>query len=413
MKNGRVYKPQYVVKSTGERKESAIWWMKYYVDGKPRQENTHTKKKKEALGLLAQRTATAARGEPIMPKMNRIKFAELADGVVRDYERNGKDTVSDVKTRLRLNILPFFGRRPALSITTPLIEKYKDERLKQKTRTGNRPANGTINRELAIIKRAFRLAMKARQITTVPHIPMLKENNVRKGFYEPERFEEALDLVGMRPFKDGWIATMTTEHADVVRDFVRFLNVTGWRSSEAKSLLWENIDFAVGRAYLEDSKNEDARYFPITDDLEKILKARLAYTRECELREPGDSKIEHVFHRGFWEKGEKKGQEKNLVNCERSWKMACKRADMGDKIMHDFRRTAVRSFRRAGIPDKVAMKLSGHKTRSVFDRYSIVDERDLDVAADLLNQASSKTGTVSGTVGQNRVDSELSEVINS
>ncbi len=142
------------------------------------------------------------------------------------------------------------------------------------------------------------------------------------------------------------------------------------------------------------------------------MKRRLAYTRECELREPGDSKIKHVFHRGFWENGEKKGQEKNLKNCERSWKTACKRAEMGDKIMHDFRRTAVRSFRRAGIPDKVAMQLTGHKTRSVFDRYSIVDEKDLDVAADLLNQASSKTGTVSGTVGQNEANSEVAAAVN-
>ena len=77
---------------------------------------------------------------------------------------------------------------------------------------------------------------------------------------------------------------------------------------------------------------------------------------------------------------------------------ACEAAGCPGRIPHDFRRTAVRNLNRAGVPETVAMKITGHKTRSVFDRYDITSEEDLAEAARKLQAL---TGTISGTIGQN------------
>jgi integrase len=127
-----------------------------------------------------------------------------------------------------------------------------------------------------------------------------------------------------------------------------------------KALEWRDVDGAGGVVRLrpEISKNKEGRVLPLHDEVSDLIdRARAKRRADCPF----------VFHL----KGRRIGDFRKM------WKAACKAADLGGLIVHDLRRTAVRNYIRAGVSERIAMSLSGHKTRSVFDRYNIVSEADL------------------------------------
>jgi integrase len=201
-----------------------------------------------------------------------------------------------------------------------------------------------------------------------PHIPMLEENNVRKGFFEREDFERLRDA-------------MPTEVAAVAA----FAYLTGWRvPSEILTLQWHQVDFAAGIVRLEPgtTKNNEARVFPfgVLPELNELLENQRALTTAHE-RKTGQI-VPWVFHR----------HGRPIRSFRGAWTNACTAAGCPGRIPHDFRRTAVRNLVRAGGPERIAMMLTGHKTRSVFERYNIASEADLRSGVEKL------AGTITGTV---------------
>jgi integrase len=210
-------------------------------------------------------------------------------------------------------------------------------------------SNATINRELSALKRMFNLAARCTppKVAHVPYIPMLQERNARKGFFEHSEFLSLRDAL--------------PSHLQPV---VTFAYKTGWRKNEILNLTWEQIDLKDDTVRLEtgETKNDEARTVYLDSELHALLKTRKAKRR---LGCP------YVFHRN----GEK------IKYFRKTWLRVCREIGLGDRIFHDFRRTAVRNMVRAGVPERVAMMVSGHKTRSVFDRYNIVNTDDLKQAA--------------------------------
>jgi len=96
-----------------------------------------------------------------------------------------------------------------------------------------------------------------------------------------------------------------------------------------------------------------------------LLERRQDLTRRCERAQARI--IPLVFHRSG----------RRIDSFRRSWKKACEKAGLPGPLFHDLRRSAVRNLERAGVPRSVAMKLTGHKTESIYRRYAIVAESDL------------------------------------
>jgi integrase len=169
---------------------------------------------------------------------------------------------------------------------------------------------------------------------------------------------------------------------------VLFAYRSGWRIGEIRNLQWKQVDRKQGivTLYVGETKNKAARTLYLDDEL------RAMFESLWQARKASDRLLPWVFLNGH-------GTDK-LEAFKKSWKTACKSAKVGDdRLVHDFRRTAVRNMVRAGIPERVAMQISGHRTRSVFDRYNIVSDADLKSAAQrhaaYLEEISGKNGIAS------------------
>jgi integrase len=352
---GSIYRPKYRNRKSRRVRQSKIYWIKYYRNGKAERENTHFTDFSAAKRLLQSREGDAARGVQVSAKLGQVKIDELLTDVITNYQINRKKSIGHVERRVRKHILPFFGGRRAVTITSADIDRF----ILYRQEAG--ASNAEINRELAIIKRAYSLGARSGKILNRPHISSLKENNVRKGFFEREQFEVILRFL-----------------SEPLQRLMLFFFITGWRKSEVLTLQWRQVDFKAETVVLDPgtTKNDDGRVFPFTQELRELLEGLRTETDKFQ-REKGVV-CPWVFHRDGC----------SIKSYDGAWRSACKKAGLPGRKVHDFRRTAVRRLEQAGVSRSVAMKLTGHKTESVYRRYAIVSKSDLEEATRRLDAIS-------------------------
>ncbi len=341
---GWIFRPKYTDPKTRERKPVSVWWIQYSARGKVYRESTQSDKRQDATALLKKRLGEMGKGRLIGPDAEKVTFEDLAEMLTNDYEVNQRKSAKLIKgivEQLRLT----FGAMRALDITTDQITAYIRERLVRV-----KPA--TVQNELSALGRMFALAVQAGRLPDKPHIPRLQVNNARQGFFEESMFRAVLQQL-----------------PGDIKPMVEFLYLTGWRVGEVRPLPWRQVDFQAKVVRLEpgSTKNNEGRTFPFGDyaPLAELLDGQREHTNQVE--KATEQIITHVFHR----------QGKPIRDFRGAWTKACEKAGLDGKLVHDLRRTAVRNLERAGVSRSVAMKLTGHKTESVYRRYAIVSEADL------------------------------------
>lgn len=310
--------------------------------------------------LLKQRIGDVQAGKPVGPEVERTTLAHLLNMVEADYKANARRSLQRMQFATP-HLRNFLGdNRKARDITSDALTAYAAHRLDEKSKPS------TVNYELAVLRRGFKLAKRAGKVASCPEVPMLHVDNARKGFFERDQYD-----------------AMLRHLPEFLRPVAAVAYISGWRTrSELLTRQWRHVDFANGWLRLDpgETKSGEARNFPFTPELRAILERQRELVRQIEkaqgviipwvfIHPPGTARCEAGSR---------------IKNFRGAWAKACKAAGVPGRLVHDFRRTAVRNLERAGVSRSAAMKLTGHKTEAVYRRYAIVDSTMLREAVDKL-----------------------------
>lgn len=318
------------------RLKGRIWHLKYHVDGVPRYESSKTSNKTKAAKILAHKIAEARK--PHGDEFTTV--GELLDDALEYYRKNRPKSFKDFSEPIiRAALKPYWGRYTVSQVTTGKLNAYQDKRIA----TGLAPA--TVNREMAVLRRAFNLGKVATptKVREAPKFPMLPEDNVRKGFLRLDGYGKMLAALP----EELRCLFVVGYHVGCREGELLRLKVSDVHLQEKQITLWSG-----------ETKNDQGRILPIYGDMAGHLERQIASV---------PTGCVWLFHRNGH----------RIKDFREAWDDARKAAGFSALRFHDLRRSAVRNLVRAGVPERVAMSISGHKTRDVFDRYNIVDGDDI------------------------------------
>jgi len=301
-----------------EKKGSRFLYISYRdMNGKLRQESTKSESLMVAENLLRDRLGKVEQGLPVA-EIKKLKYEDIRKTLILDYRTRGVKMLEEDKDGNPYvwgfeHLDPFFKSHPVRTITTDLLYQFIERRQNDGAK------NATINRNLSLLRRMMSLARREGKLGQAPYFPMLKEDNIRKGFLTPSQFIKLREAM--------------PEH---LRPLVTFLYFTGCRIGAALAITWSQIEAEKGRFQLRiegnQTKNEEPILLPLPLELNEVLK-----------------------------KLPRKGKLFDARNLRKSFQAACVKVGLGVEtgpevwqykglLLHDFRRSGVRNLIRSGVP---------------------------------------------------------------
>jgi integrase len=336
--------------SVGRVKGSPYFYIWYRSKGKTVRESTRSESKMVAAALLARRVTEAADGLPPAQEQKKFTYEDARATLIADYEREKRaslltraDGTKDICGLKKLDA--YFGGRHLADITPDDVEGF----IKQRQDEGAGAA--IINRSNALLRRMLKLMQRKNKLRAVIWVPMLKEPDPRQGFLAAKKFAE-----------------LERAMQEDLRPVLYYLYITGCRSGAAEQIEWPQVIFDSDKVEILLRAAQVKNKEPLLLALDEKLAAPLRQT-------PKEKRVGRLF---------------NTTNLTKAFRKACVEVGLGawrdpknhDKgydglTLHDLRRSGVRNLRRAKVQEDIAMKISQHKTPSVFKRYNIVDSDDL------------------------------------
>jgi integrase len=320
------------------------WAIGYYFRGRECRESVakllgkpaRSVTKEDAERCLEDRRGEIRSGRFVGPEQERILVGDIIDTYLDGMRVEGRRSLVSMETHC-LRIKEAFSKVRAVDLTTSEIQKWIGDSL----RAGY--ARGTVKVWAAYLRAALRWAWKTELLTRVPHVPSLRVDNARQGFFERDEFERVVVLLP-KP----------------IDDVARFAHLTGWRKQEILGLNWAMVDRQQKVIRLPRSKNGEGRVLPLVGELGKLIERRWS------ARVVGDRLVEWVFHR----------HGNPVRDIKHVWQRACQEAGVPGRYLHDCRRTAARDMVAAGASPHEAMQVTGHRSLAMFERYNIKTTRE-------------------------------------
>jgi integrase len=237
----------------------STYWVQYYIHGKRYRESAESTNPAVARRLLKKRIGDAASGRPVLPQVEKTKLSDITKMLLDDYKANGRRSLDRAEDAVA-HLHEFFSPDTrAIDITSDRITAYQVHR-QQETYKGKPVASATVNYEVAMLRRAFRLGARAGKVAVRPEVPMLHVENARKGFFEPEQHRAVVEHL-----------------PDYLKPVAQVAYITGWRTkSELLTRQWRHVDLDAGWLRLDpgETKNGEGRMFPLTPELRTVLEAQ-------------------------------------------------------------------------------------------------------------------------------------------